>query len=92
MGSCAFQTIGHGDTPEAAYHNAVDEANSENGHQDGYSGDIQTTEGFRVVELDDGEDPEAKVDETIDDFEKWGECGCIRIGTGKFLFYGWAAT
>ena len=90
MGSCIFQTTGHGDTAVAAYNNALDEARAENGHCDGYSGDIQTTEGFKMVELD-GQTVDDKVEETIDEFSKWGPCGCIQLEATKFLFYGWAA-
>jgi hypothetical protein len=91
MGSCLFQTVGHGETAQAAYSDALEEARAENGHQDGYSGDIQTTEGFKVVEINEGETINSKVDETMDNFSKWGPCGCIQLKKGKFLFYGWAA-
>ena len=91
MGACPFQTVGYGETAKEAYRNACEDANAENGHQDGYSGDIQTTQGFREVELTEGEDLRAKVEETIDDYDKHGPCGCIRLAEGKYLFYGWAA-
>lgn len=50
MGACEFSDIvvikG---TVREAYNDAVEEANAYNGHQDGYSGDIQTTHGFRTL-------------------------------------------
>ena len=91
MGSCEFQAIGFGNTAQEAYNDALEEARSINGHQDGYSADIQTTHGFTMVNLEEGETVADKVSETIDDFEKWGPCGCIELEPGKYLFYGWAA-
>jgi len=49
MGAVDFQTKASGKSAREAYKNAVEEANAYSGHQDGYSGDIQTTEGFRHV-------------------------------------------
>ena len=48
MGACVFSelVVVKGDAREA-YNTACEEANYENGHQQGYSGDIQTTSGFR---------------------------------------------
>ena len=67
MGACPFQTVGYDDTAKEAYRNAVENAGAENGHQDGYSGDVQTTQGFEEVELAEDEDINAKVEDTIDD-------------------------
>lgn len=91
MGSCPFETIGYGSDAKAAYNNALEEALAENGHQDGYSGDIQTTEGFSMVEVPEGRSVEEMVEETIDDYSKWGPCGCIQLEDGKYVFFGWAA-
>ena len=48
MGACEFGRIQmvKGGVREA-YREANTEANEENGHQDGYSGDIQTTHGYK---------------------------------------------
>lgn len=49
MGACTFSNlvvIKGG--PREAYSDACEEMNYENGHQQGYSGDIQTTHGFRM--------------------------------------------
>ena len=50
MGACTFDTIRivKGDVREA-YSEALEEARDYNGHQEGYSGDIQTVNGYRVV-------------------------------------------
>lgn len=48
MGACTFYTgviLVKGNMREA-YNEACEEARYENGHQQGYSGDIQTTRGF----------------------------------------------
>ena len=47
MGACNFSDtqVVKGDS-NVAYAQAVEEARSYNGHQDGYSGDIQTCNGF----------------------------------------------
>ncbi|OVE77553.1 hypothetical protein BVX99_02385 [bacterium F16] len=91
MGSCTFHTVAYGNTPQEAYQQAIEDANNQNGHQDGYSGDIQTTEWFEMVEPDKGQNVSDKVEETIDNYHKWGPCGCIMLEKGKYLFYGWAA-
>jgi len=54
MGACDYQTTSHGKTPADAYRNACDEARDINGHQEGYSGDIQTSSGYREYALPKG--------------------------------------
>jgi hypothetical protein len=49
MGATDFYTTAKGKTAEIAYRRANDEARSYSGHQEGYSGDIQTTSGFRLM-------------------------------------------
>ena len=50
MGACVFSdlVVIKGDARDAFYE-AVEEANDYNGHQEGYSGDIQTVSGYRMV-------------------------------------------
>lgn len=50
MGACQFSNlmIVKGDA-NTAYQEACEEMNDYNGHQDGYSGDIQTTMGFGMA-------------------------------------------
>jgi len=49
MGSQSFYTASRGKSAQEAYNRAVDEAESEYGHQQGYSGAINATPGFRDV-------------------------------------------
>ena len=52
MGACEYGTYGFGKTADEAYRSACDEARRENGHQEGYSGDIQTSCGFKMGSTD----------------------------------------
>ena len=70
-----------------AYNQACDEMNDYNGHQEGYSGDIQTTDGFYMARnaprygtkaFNNWEDKE------LDKIDKWGSCCCVEI-TGANL-------
>jgi len=103
MGAHNFITYAKGKTPAEAYKNACDEGRDENGHQDGYSGDIQTTRGFAMVTVPAGVALDrAKLDSVIDEIlhnnrnrygiEKWGKAGCIAMGADEYLFFGWAAS
>jgi len=49
MGSSWFQTQSKGKTVQQAYNKAVDRADDEYGHQEGYSGQINSTSGCRDV-------------------------------------------
>jgi len=99
MGACMFHTTGYGKTVREAYNDARDEASFENGHQDGYSGDIQTChDGYALVDLKPGDDVD-DVYEAIGEgdayngkyFKKWGKCAAIDNGNGTFDFIGWGA-
>jgi hypothetical protein len=46
MGACQFKVRSSGKTSEQAYDRACEEAELENGTQDGYNGTISTTHGF----------------------------------------------
>jgi transcriptional regulator with XRE-family HTH domain len=50
MGTTTFEDRAGGKSARDAYQKAVEEANAYSGHQDGYSGDIQTVAGYREVE------------------------------------------
>lgn len=87
MGACDFsdRIIIKGDA-RAAFRQAVEEANYENGHQQGYSGDIQCAHGFRMRTDNPRYGTKA--------FDKWGEkllermdkgdCYCVEL-TGAVL-------
>lgn len=49
MGSSWFTTQSRGKNVQTAYNDAVDNANDEYGHQEGYSGQINSSAGFRDV-------------------------------------------
>lgn len=97
MGAHDFTTRAKGMTAREAYANARAEASAENGHQDGYSGDIQTTSGFVMVATN-GKTVQETVEAILEDdanpyeIEKWGKAGCIALGGGVYLFFGWAAS
>lgn len=98
MGAQMFHTIGHGETAREAFREANADAASESGHQDGYSGDIQTCSGFKEVSLKEGHTVDDAYEGICDNdsyngkrFEKWGNCACFAIGNGKYEFIGWGA-
>lgn len=101
MGAHNFYDEATGKTAKEAYRNAKDEANARNGHQEGYSGDIQTTSGFRMVTLKEGQSFNELEDEVLDDprFDKRGDCACLEKGEAPsgsgnklYAFFGWAAS
>lgn len=49
MGANWFQVQSKGKNVQNAYNNAVDHANDEYGHQEGYSGEINSSTGYRDV-------------------------------------------
>ncbi len=49
MGSQQFKTYSRGKSVKEAYLSAVDDANDEYGHQQGYSGEINSSAGYRDV-------------------------------------------
>lgn len=49
MGSQSFQTYSRGKTAKEAYQRAVDDAEAMYGHQEGYSGEINSSAGYKDV-------------------------------------------
>jgi hypothetical protein len=87
MGACTFGdvTLVRGDAREA-YNTLCEEYAYENGHRQGYSGDIQTTSGFRdltsIAPKYNTKAFWAWEEDCIDNdkyVEKWGNAGCIEI-------------
>jgi hypothetical protein len=78
MGGCNFATTSFGKTVQDAYANACGDANARNGHQEGYSGDIQTTDGYVVIERR-GRKLSTIEDLVLDNprFSKRGPCAAI---------------
>lgn len=54
MGACDYTTTSHGKTVHAAYLLACHDARAYSGHQEGYSGDIQTSSGCQEYRLPKG--------------------------------------
>jgi hypothetical protein len=92
MGAQTFSNLEvvKGDARDA-YRQACQEANDYNGHQEGYSGDIQTTDGFRILK-DNPRFGTKAFNKWEDDIlmndkygiSKWESCGCVEI-TGANL-------
>lgn len=83
MGSQAFETRSRGKSAKEAYQNAVDNAEAEYGHQQGYSGAINSTPGFRDVTkeyITSRKDLDKYISERMDQLTKFqgAECICIR--------------
>ena len=94
MGATPFEYTGDGKSAEEAFLNARDEALFDHGHA-GYTGTLAEKNDYIMVALPEGEDAYAYAarlieegDERIDD--KWGPAGCIELGGGRILFFGWA--
>jgi hypothetical protein len=103
MGASTFLNIAKGKTAQEAFTTAREQALYDYGHS-GYSGTIAEKSSFVVVpfkgnsELRTDNIKEARRfadglidagDPRIDD--KWGPAGCIDLGEGEFLFFGWAS-
>ncbi len=96
MGADTFWDRASGDSAQAAFENAVSTARFNYGHA-GYTGTIAEKNSFVMIELPDGQDPEAYAnkllgenDPRIDD--KWGPAGCLSLGENQYLFFGWASS
>jgi hypothetical protein len=94
MGAEFFSEKAKGRTAKSAFNKAVKEAQYDHGHG-GYSGTIAEKSEFVMVEVPKGRDPEdyAESDEALDKVsDKWGPAGCIELGKGEWLFFGWASS
>ena len=83
MGSQSFTVNSRGKSAKEAYQNAVDNAEAEYGHQQGYSGAINSTPGFRDVTKEykaSRRDLNKYISERIDQLTKFqgAECICLR--------------
>jgi hypothetical protein len=96
MGAQVFTQKAKGKTAKDAFHQAVSDALYDYGHR-GYTGTLAEKHDYVMVALPDGEDAVDYAyklidssDERIDD--KWGPAGCIDMGDGNYLFFGWASS
>lgn len=83
MGAQQFTVRSKGRSAEEAYRNAVDDANYEYGHQEGYSGAINATPGFRDATkkyMSSGLPKYNFIEKRLDELTKFdgAECICIR--------------
>ena len=96
MGAQQFVVIENGTSATDAFRRAVEHAKWENGGG-GYSGTIAEKTSFVRIACPEGVDPVEHAralldadDERVDD--KWGPAGCIEVGDGKYVFFGWASS
>ena len=103
MGACEFTTTAKGKTAQEAFEAAQKQARYDHGHA-GYTGTIAEKHSFVMIPLaglerEKGESVEEVAlnhaawlmeqgDKRIDD--KWGPAGCVSLGKGAYLFFGWA--
>lgn len=96
MGAETFKQTASGPTAELAFTNAVDAALYSHGHS-GYTGTIAEKDEFVLIDLPSGQDASAYSDQLINQADpriddKWGPAGCIELGGGEYLFFGWASS
>lgn len=102
MGACTFAVVEKGKSAQDAFDRATAGARYEYGHG-GYTGTIAEKDEFVMIKPDQDTTNWLNVDFSnfadkliehedprIDD--KWGPAGCIDMGGGKYLFFGWASS
>lgn len=95
MGATTFENVGKGKTAQDAFKALVEESRHMNGHG-GYTGTIAEKRDFVTITCPQGTDPRVFASKLIDDGDpriddKWGPAGCIAMGKGVWLFFGWAS-
>jgi hypothetical protein len=96
MGADQFSVVSKGKNAEEAFSAAVRRAQYDHGHA-GYTGTIAEKDAFVMIDLPEGPDAKSYAEKLIDDLDgrvvdKWGPAGCIDLGNGKYLFFGWASS
>ena len=96
MGGQTFTHGGKGKTAKEAFANAREEALFEFGHR-GYTGSLAEKQEFVMITPPPGVDPVKYADDLVrnDDAriaDKWGPAGCVKVGPGEYLFFGWASS
>jgi hypothetical protein len=101
MGAETFSQRVSGKTAQEAFNAAQEQARYDYGHA-GYTGTIAEKHDFimlkpspeRLEEIKAGQwfdyDPDDPLWRKVDD--KWGPAGCLALGDGQFLFFGWASS
>lgn len=88
MGASTFWNKVDGSTAKEAFQKLQEWARID-GHE------IGTKTSFTVIPVPSGKDPEEFANSLLDAddkrvSDKWGPAGCVALGSGKFLFFGWA--
>jgi hypothetical protein len=107
MGADTFMNVAKGHSAQAAFDTAVSDARYECGHG-GYTGTIAEKGGFVMIRPPFTQNSDAErnevvklyrdyADKLIEDADpriddKWGPAGCIDLGEGEYLFFGWASS
>lgn len=83
MGSNAFKTYSRGNSAKEAYTSAVERAEDEYGHQEGYSGEINSSHGYKDMTdtwKNSGEDIDSFIERRLNQLSKFqpAECICFR--------------
>jgi hypothetical protein len=103
MGATTFMDVAKGKDAREAFSAAVADARHWNGHG-GYTGSIAEKDAFVMIPFAFAGDADGLLsaaeafagkligdgDPRIDD--KWGPAGCIALGDGSYLFFGWASS
>lgn len=97
MGACTFVTSASGETADQAFKSAVRDAAFESGGG-GYTGTIAEKETCVMIPMPvgHGDSPSGYAQQLLDEdderiSDKWGPAGCIDLGLGHYLFFGWAS-
>ncbi len=96
MGADTFTTRAKGKTAKEAFATAQDQAQYDHGHS-GYSGTIAEKDAFTMIPVPADTNPGAYAYKLIEEndrriSDKWGPAGCIDLGKGEYLFFGWASS
>lgn len=96
MGAETFMVEAEGKTAREAFQKAVEDAQYENGHG-GYTNTITEKNEFMRIAYPPNMEPKKYAQFMIDSGDarvddKWGPAGCIKTGTNKYLFFGWASS
>lgn len=94
MGASSFITVAHGPSAQAAFQAAVSEARRAHGGRS-YTGSVAEKRSFVVIPTPEHIDATEYAARLLDSDDprvanKWGPAACIDLGSGGFLFFGWA--
>lgn len=96
MGAESFTQVARGKNATEARMAATEQACWDHGHG-GYTGTMAEKDSHIMIPLPPGMEPFAYAQQLIDDddpriSDKWGPAGCIDLGGGDYLFFGWASS